>query len=31
MGPDAVRDASGLERLDAALARVRGVSDHDRP
>jgi histidinol-phosphate/aromatic aminotransferase/cobyric acid decarboxylase-like protein len=27
----AVPDASGLERLDAALARVRGVGDHDRP
>ena len=33
--PDQVRiavpDGAGLERLDAALARVRGVSDHDRP
>jgi histidinol-phosphate/aromatic aminotransferase/cobyric acid decarboxylase-like protein len=27
----AVPDASGLERLDAALARVRDVGDHDRP
>ncbi len=26
----AVPDASGLERLDAALARVRDVGDHDR-
>jgi len=27
----AVPDASGLERLDAALARVRDLGDHDRP
>jgi histidinol-phosphate/aromatic aminotransferase/cobyric acid decarboxylase-like protein len=27
----AVPDASGLERLNAALARVRDVGDHDRP
>jgi histidinol-phosphate/aromatic aminotransferase/cobyric acid decarboxylase-like protein len=27
----AVPDGAGLERLDAALARVRGVGDHDRP
>jgi histidinol-phosphate/aromatic aminotransferase/cobyric acid decarboxylase-like protein len=27
----AVPDASGLERLDAALARVRDVGDHGRP
>ena len=27
----AVPYASGLERLDAALARVGNVGDHDRP
>jgi hypothetical protein len=27
----AVLDAAALERLDAALAWVRGVGDHDRP
>ena len=27
----AVPDGAGLERLEAALARVRGVGDHDRP
>jgi histidinol-phosphate/aromatic aminotransferase/cobyric acid decarboxylase-like protein len=27
----AVPDGAGLERLDAALARFRGVGDHDRP